>query len=197
MINEMLKERDLPDALIFSNGEKAETAGDWLLRREEIKNILQNEEYGTIPPAPKSLKAEILREDKTFCGGKAVFTEILLTGTWENGEFSFPVYSAVPNPRPIMPVPSFVYISFRDLTDDEKRFPAKDICGRGFAVFSFNYQAVSSDDGDFADGFAVLLYKNAERTGNSPGKIAMWARAAMTVTDYIKTLDFIDTVCYY
>ena len=66
----------------------------------------------------------------------------------------------------------------------------------GFAVFSFCYNDVTMDNGDFTDGLAGVLFENGQRKANDPGKIAMWAWAAHRVMDYAQTLgDVLDLEC--
>ena len=57
---------------------------------------------------------------------------------------------------------------------------------------TFCYKDVSSDDNDFKSGIAKNLVKS-RRKNTAPGKIAIWAWAAMRVMDYVETLgDVID-----
>ena len=58
------------------------------------------------------------------------------------------------------------------------------------AVLSFDYRDVTSDNNDFKNGIAPIF--GNRRRNDAPGKIAMWAWAAMRVMDYIETLDEID-----
>lgn len=192
MINELLQKRNLPELLAFCDGTKVQSPEDWRRRREEIKEILCREEYGFLPPAPLRVSAETLEEDGNFCAGNAVLTKIMLTAAWEHGAFSFPVSCAVPKVG--RPCPAFVHINFRDGVPD-KYMPSEEICDRGFAVFSFCYTDVTSDNGDFTDGLAGLYYQGKERGPTSPGKIAFWSWAAMRVMDYLQGLDRVDKRC--
>jgi len=186
MIKDLLQKRRLPDPLTFLNGEKVKTAEDWRRRRSELLDILCEEEYGRPLPPPLSVRAEILEENARFCAGKALLTKLRLTAETEKGGFSFPIYSAVPNGG--QPCPAFLHINFRDAVPD-MYMPTEEICDRGFAVFSFCYKDVTSDDGDFSDGLARFIDREP---ANAPGKIAVWSRAATYVMDYMQTLDEVD-----
>ena len=188
MLNKQPKVK-LPDVLSFSNGEKVQTIEQWRRRRQEIQEILCREEYGFIPGAPQSFKAEILEEDDGFCAGSAVLTKVLLTLEFSHGRFSFPVYCVIPKLNHYCP--AFLHISFSGFVPD-KYMPSEEICDNGFAAFSFCYNDVTSDNEDFSDGLAGMFYNNSPRTSDSPGKIAIWAWAAMRVMDYIQTLAGID-----
>jgi len=189
MIREQIKKRQLPDALIFKNGEAVKNREQWQQRREEIKEMLCTEEYGFFPPAPKNVKAEILSNDARFCAGKAPLTKVLLTVEMEDSSFSFPIYCVIPAAG--HPLPAFLYMNFSDAVPD-RYLPSEEICDNGFAVISFFYQDVTTDDGDFSNGLAGEIYQGKERDATSPGKIALWAWAAMRVMDYMQTLEGID-----
>ena len=89
------------------------------------------------------------------------------------------------------PVPCFIYISFTDRIPDLS-FPAEEILDNGFAVLHFCYQDVTSDDGDFANGLAGVIYPDGKREKTQCGKIGLWAWAASRVMDYAVTLPQID-----
>ena len=189
MLHEQIIKLNLPDLLRFSDGKNVAGKEQWAERREEIKKIICAEEYGFLPPAPISVRWETIKTDSSFCAGKADLSAVLITAQLENGEFSFPINCVIPKTR--RPCPAFLHINFRDLVPD-RYMPSEEICDNGFAAVSFCYNDVTSDDGDFSDGLAGIIYKDSERTADSPGKIALWAWAAMRVMDYMQTLESID-----
>lgn len=189
MLNEQLERLNLPDALSFSDGRKVTEKEQWGQRRQEMKEIICREEYGLLPSPPRNMRTEILKKDDSFCAGKVSMSKVLLTVELEDGEYSFPIYCAIPKNN--RPCPAFLHINFRDAVPDAY-MPTEEICDNGFAVVSFCYKDVTSDDGDFSDGLAGVIYKSTKRESDSPGKIAMWAWASMRVMDYMQTLDGID-----
>ncbi len=54
------------------------------------------------------------------------------------------------------------------------------------------YQDVTSDDMDFTNRLAGILYGGREKTGGDCGKIPMWSWAASRVMDYCQTLECLD-----
>lgn len=48
MIDKTLKDLNLPNVLQFINGDSVTNIAEWNKRREEIKQILVKEEYGSI-----------------------------------------------------------------------------------------------------------------------------------------------------
>lgn len=183
MLNKLLKERKLSHIWDDSTGKT------WTERRKEIINLLCNEVYGILPPKPDSLEWEIEQEDQNFCAGKVTYRKIILKATLNNLTYSFPIYASIPKSKEKLPF--FVHINFRDCVPD-KYMPVEEICDHGFAILSFCYKDVTSDNGDFTNGLAGIVYNGRERENNEGGKIALWAWTAMRVMDYAQTLSELD-----
>lgn len=167
---EILKERELPE----------------LLSREEMLHILLEQEYGFMPPAPESISFDVQENFiPNFCAGNAPCSKITATCRVNGKDFSFPFYSAIP--REGENLPFFVHINFREDVPD-RYMPSEEITDNGFAVFSFCFNDVTSDNSDFTNGLAGILFENGKREPDSCGKIAMWAWAAHRVLDYAETL---------
>ena len=188
MVEQELKRRGLPNLFEFQDGTPVNRE-NWSQRRLELQRLLCSETYGFLPPAPRKMKATLLSSDKGFCAGKATLSKVMLEFELEQGEFSFPIYTVLPNSS--HPCPAFVHINFRDNVPD-CYMPSEEICDNGFATISFCYKDVTSDDADFSSGLAGVLGLNQNRALHSPGKIALWAWAAMRVMDYIQSLPSID-----
>ena len=183
-----LSSRNIPELLRLKSGKTVKKLADWEKRREEIKKILQEEEYGYIPEKPDHLDVEVKEEVKNFCAGKCQRKNLTFTVTIGEKKFSFPVVSAIP--KSDKKVPAFVFINFWP-DAPVKYLPSEELCDLGFAVFSLCYKDITSDNGDFKNGIAPL-FRRGRAKQTSPGKIAMWAWAAMRVMDYVETLDEID-----
>ncbi len=189
MIKEMLEKLNVPSPLCIS-GEKVKTAEEWEKIRPFVLKTMLESEYGYLPDAPEKVEFRIIDEDNDrYCAGKATCTEIELVCTLGGEEFSFPVTYVYP--RKEGKFKTFVHINFRPEVPD-KYMPTEEIIDNGFACASFCYENVTSDDGDFTNGLAGLVYKNSGRTAYSAGKIAMWAWAAMRVMDFLQTRDEVD-----
>ncbi len=187
-IEKIIAERNIPEIMKLNSGRKVKTIDDFEKRREEMKKILLENEYGYIPEKPEHLSVEVVEEMRNFCAGKAVKSILKFTVTIDGRDFSFPVGAVIPT----VPgkYPAFVHINFRPDVPD-RYMPSEEIVDNGFATFSFCYKDVTSDNGNFKNGIAPYFRKGRRRQ-NDPGKIAMWAWAAMRVMDYIETLDSID-----
>ena len=187
-IDEIISERELPDVLTAKNGKKITTPEEFENRREELKKLLQENIYGYIPKKPEHMRVDLVSRDIKFCAGKAPLATFNFTVTIDGTEFSFPVKAVIPNSD--KPLPAFIHISFRPDVPD-KFMPSEEIADGGFACFSFCYQDITADNNNFKDKAAKLLSPK-RKTLTSPGKIAMWAWAAMIVMDYVEELPEID-----
>lgn len=156
-----------------------------LLSIEEMKEIIQREEYGYFPEAPQSIRFEKkqVRNDNVFCGNGKVY-EITVSVTVRNKEFSFPAAFIIPEGEG--PFPFFVNLNF-EKNIPNYYFPAEEIIDNGFAAFNIYFKDVTSDDADFTDGLAGIFYPDGKRGPTDCGKLALWAWAASRVLDYAET----------
>ena len=190
MLNEMIESLELPKLLEFEDGSPVTSVEDWHRRREEILDLLCEEEYGLRPLDPLSVSVMTNKIDENAYAGKVLEQHLMLSAELENGIFSFPLKIFIPklieNPMPI------VYIAFRPDVPD-KYLPIEEITDGGFAVATFCHNHVAVDEEDhFVGGLAGLLKKGDKRAGNDTGKLMMWAWAASRVVDYLETRDDID-----
>ena len=158
-----------------------------LLSQEQMLSLLLEQEYGYLPAPPTELTFDVQKKCiRNFCAGKGTVDKVTAVCTIGDQTFSFPFYSMIPSDG--QKHPFFVHINFHN-TIAERYQPTEELIDNGFAVFSFCYKDVTSDDGDFTNGLAGILYPNGERKHpTDPGKLALWAWAAQRVMDYAQTL---------
>ena len=169
MLQAILKERAIPP----------------LRTRSEMLEILQREEYGYLPEKPEAISWQV-RDNciPSFCAGKVTAQRVELTVNMRGKDFTFPFIAVIP--RGDGPYPFFIHINFRPDVPD-RYMPTEEITDNGFAVLSFCYSDVTSDNGDFTNGLAGVLYPDGKRNPTDPGKIALWAWAAQRVLDYAES----------
>ena len=163
-----------------------------LLTRDEMLDVLQKEEYGYLPPKPDNVSFEVEAVPRLswhFCAGKASLQR--LTVSCEMGEKTFFFPATVVVPRKEGPHPFFVLINFGP-ESPHRYCPTEELVDNGFAVLSFDYNDVTTDDQDFTNGLAGVLYPDGKRKPTDAGKIAMWAWAAHRIMDYAETDDRLD-----
>ena len=164
-----------------------------LRSREEMLDIMQKEVYGYLPPKPDALEWSIQEPYISgFCAGKVTSQRIELTAKWGDKSFTFPFVAVIPVAEG--PHPFFVHINFRPDVPD-RYMSSEEITDNGFAVLSFCYNDVTTDNVDFTDGLAGVLYPNGQRGPRDAGKIAMWAWAAQRVMDYAQQEPRLDKSC--
>ena len=153
--------------------------------REEIKRILQENEYGYIPAPPSSVQAERTETNGYFCAGKAVLERVTITAQTPKGEAVFPITVCMPKNGKQNKVA--LLLNFSPNVPDEY-LPAEEIIDRGWGFVSLCYKQVT-DDSPVIDANARILQGEGV---HGAGKIAMWAWSAMRVMDYLQTRDDID-----
>ena len=158
------------------------------LDKKALLDLLQSEIYGKIPSKPEVSAVERAR-DRSFCAGKADLVTLDFTVKADFGEYTFPVYYTCP--KKAEPVPAFIHINFRDLIPDRYQ-PTEELVDLGYATLTFCYKDVTSDDGDFSNGLAGVMYRDGKQTDDGCGKIMMWAWCASAVLDYALTLPELD-----
>lgn len=157
---------------------------------EKMVELLLREEYGCLPPPPEHLHFATQENIVPhFCAGKAMLHRVNLQMALCGRTFSFPIYATLPADRGKHPF--FILPNFRDNVPD-RYLPAEELVDNGFAVLSFCYTDVTSDDADFTNGLAGVYYANRPRQPHEAGKIALWAWAAVRVMDYAQTLPCLD-----
>ena len=187
-MKQLLDSLHLPRLLTLHNNEAVKSQEDWEKRREEIKEILQREEYGYLPPViPFEVKTqEVL--DKQFSGYVR----------WEKLQFSF-LHHAKKHDVPVnvfypenvqAAIPFIVFLNFSSDIPD-KYFYVEDVLEKGFGVATFCYKDVTADS-DKWDGLAQVLYDEEEKTSTTAGKLMIWSYMAQRVMDYLQGVHSVD-----
>ena len=138
-----------PPLLMFRDGTPVESA-TWPLRRAELLDILQREQYGYAPAAPASVRGEILHTDPC-CAGHARLEQLRIAFDTPKGEFSFPMFFFCPTDGQRHPL--FILLNFSSNAYDAY-FPAEEIIDNGFALAVIPYTSVTSDDPNMTNGLS-------------------------------------------
>lgn len=182
MINDALKERNLPDVLRMPDSKIITTKQDWEnIARPYWKDLLLREEYGRLPPliVPKIST----RNNLVDFAGKAKWEEISFSFQINGKQHTIPTQLIYP--KDSKESPFFIYINFsRDVPD--KYLPVEEIIDNGFGIFTVCYQDITSDNDDFNDGLAGL-FSDGKRTVDSAGKLSYWSYFASRMMDYLQT----------
>jgi len=181
--NEKLSALNLPELLKFSDGSPV-TAARWEERRQEILEVLRNEEYGHAPEGPFEVTSEVLEFSDKEYANKARSAKVRIDVKSEEGCFSFTVMQYIPKLE--KKIPAIVFLNFREAYPD-RYWPIEETIDRGYATFRIFYNEISKDAIDESGLASAFDHKKYDW-----GKIYMWAWAASRVRDYIETLSEID-----
>ena len=180
-----LEKRALPEVLRLADGTTVNTPELWGKRREEIREILQEECYGRMPRTGWETEWETVQEDKNAFGGKAVLRTVEVRIHTNSRYTSYPFQLVLP--KNVQKPPVFLYLTFLPLSSDELM---EEITDSGYAVARVSYQDIAPDQGDgYTNGPGTLFPGNAF---DGWGKLAVWAWSASRIMDYLVDLEEID-----
>ena len=183
----MLTVKELP-RILECDGKKITTEAEWNLRREEIKELIQREEYGFLPPVgPCEVTSRKITSHA--CAGKGYWERLTFTLKNNGKTYSYPAQLIYPNKRQ-GPIPFFVFLNFRPNVPDEY-YPTEEMVDRGVGVLTIYYNDVSIDDDTFGAGLEQI-FREGEREDDGFGKIALWAYAMHRAVDYLLTREEVD-----
>lgn len=160
--------------------------------RQTMLSVLYENEYGIMPKHtdisfnPLCVSSRY----KNLFGGKANYEKVDITVDFDKKSFTFPV--EIFRPAKEGKHPFFVYISFKTALSSVYA-PIEEIIDGGFGIAKITYTDITSDDGDFTNGLAGVIYDDGKRNNTDAGKIAMWAFAASRTVDLLETKDYVDT----
>ncbi len=154
-----------------------------LRSKEEMKKILLDNEYGYLPDTEFEVTTgEPIIEDHRLALGTTSFGKVNMTFTSKFGSHTFPVYTLIHEDGEKHPF--FVYISIHSVLPSIY-FPVEEIADRGYDVFAFGYKDATSDNNDFTNGIAGVLFgPEGRKAPNDAGKLRLWALTASKVLDY-------------
>lgn len=158
-------------------------------KKSEIVDMLLREEYGYFPSLPIDVSVSANIENKNFCAGKAVLEKLCFKCESAIGEYSFETFFAYPKNKDKSPC--FIHINFAAEVPHRLQ-PTEELIDNGYAVMTVCHKNISSDDGDFKNGIAGIIYRDGERGELDCGKIGIWAWGAMRLMDYALSRDEVD-----
>lgn len=156
--------------------------GEGRLDRAATRTLMLSEEYGFVRDEGISVTVETLKErNKNLFADKCrLYRHLSFRLARDEAEAAFPVDLYLPTNGTGDTV---VALDF-SMTPERVYCPIEELMERGLTVARVQYDTVTSDDGDFANGIAPLLVP--DRTARSAaGKLAIWAYAANLVGNYL------------
>ena len=172
--------KEMPDPLTFRNGTKVTTPEQWKQRREEMKAILEEYEYGHMPPAPGNVKGRETAS-KVLPDGKTNYRTIHLTfGPEENLGFDLGIFSPVPTDAVKGPFPSIINLTFSAGENGARQYTAA--LSRGYAVVAIPYAQLGADSKDYRKTAFFPAYPECDWNDFSA-----WAWGISRAVDFLVT----------
>jgi endo-1,4-beta-xylanase len=169
---DLAETKNLPDPFTFFNGKRVNNVDDWNRRKQEIKDLAQYYEYGSMPGKPDGVTARL-----TDKGIEISVTDKGKTGTI-TGLLTLPTVEQCGKKDPY---PVIVSIDFWPMK------PHEIFMKSGYAVLSITYSSAASDDFEHKGAFYTLYPYNVT-TGNDAGTLLAWAWAASRGVDALEYL---------
>ena len=174
--------RELPDPLVFLNGEKVETAEQWQERRQEILALYEKYVYGKLPDRREETVSWTLEDTGTENSRKKQMT---VTVRRNGREASFPVKITLPEAVTAASACWIEYCPFSWFGKPMESPNAKIAAERGYAAIQYDPTAVASDN-DRHQGAYYDLYPFHENTDRQDGVLLNWAWGAIKILDALE-----------
>ncbi|MHA1369294.1 MAG: glucuronyl esterase domain-containing protein [Promethearchaeota archaeon] len=190
--------KEFPDPFLFNDGTRVKTKEEWNKRREEIKKLILEIEYGMIPDAPEDMNVEIINSvdiDEAKYYEELKFTFIPSKNNPDisfemNASIRYPIPECIENKKESIPnfgengLPCMIYIG---------NTAQLELFDNGYITICFqNDQLEPMEMGNPIIGPAKSAYEKLEPGKYSWGSIAVWAWGASRVLDYALTRDDIN-----
>lgn len=168
---------DFPDPFVFNNGTAVETVQDWQVRRDEIKEMILDIQYGRPPGRPDALNVTHVSSETRPDGSS--FSTVILTvvpsNTTPSSSFNFTLDLYVP--PGIGPFPTIVKVS-KDGTGSQEPNNST-ITSKGYIYACYHHTDLDPDESGIV-GVAQAAYPSYDWA-----TLMVWAWGAMRVADYL------------
>lgn len=186
--------KELPDPFRFENGQRVKSDNDWQRRREEIKNLLCNIQYGTMPGTPEKVTAKILKSETFKNGESCEQVHLAFTPQKDQPTLTFgvditiwrPSKHAVERRQQTISnfgkegLPTLIYVG-------NNKFES--LLKNGYMMICYeNNQLEPMEMGNPIIGPARTVYQKLEPNAYSWGSIAVWAWGGLRVLEYALSL---------
>jgi endo-1,4-beta-xylanase len=180
--------KELPNPFLFQDGSPVRTREDWARRRQELKDLFQDYEYGHLPPKPE--KMDVVRGDKvTDAENKVVLQDLELK--LAQGDRTLTLHVRVAWPQDAKePVPVVIQSAFGGRgqgAPSGRPFAAYAKRGYGVAQCVFNEMALDNKDRARTAGVYQLFGDKIDCGG-----LMAWAWGVSRVLDALETVPSID-----
>ena len=179
--------KEMPDPLTMKDGTKVTTPEQWKQRRQEMIQILEDYEYGHMPPPPGNVKATTTTESKriTVSGSLEADYRMLHLTFGPSDKLSFDV--GIFTPVSTTQTKFAVLVNLTSSTDEKSLGSASAALSRGYAVASVPYQKLGADSSSWKTSAFFPSYPDYDWRD-----ISAWAWGLSRAVDYLVTDSAID-----
>ena len=200
---------DLPDPLVTAEGKPVTTADQWRnIRRPQILSLFASFIYGAVPvpPDPIAQTYHVIKEDKSFMGGKVTKLDVSIRFKNRKGTAVTPGLVFLPNTDK-EPVPAFMMLSCDNprggsfnLSSSRKGYlrngvPLGQLVDQGYAYVSvYHGDLVGHNEVSFSGGIHKLFYRDGQSfpKAHEWGVLTANGWTGMRALDYLETNDRVD-----
>ena len=167
----------MPDPLVANSGQKVTTAAQWNPRREEMKRILEDYEFGHAPPPPGNVKGHEVRS-RLLLDGQVRFRLVHLTfGPGEKLGFDLCIFTPAKTNSP--PFPTIIHLAYTNGENTVTQYT--NALYRGYAVVEINYQQLGADNTNYRQSAFFPAYPTYDWHD-----IAAWAWGVSRCVDFLE-----------
>jgi len=178
---------EMPDPLVMKDGKPVTTLEQWRLRRREMIRILEDYEYGHMPPPPGNVKATV----KTPAGRITVSSTLdadyrmlhLTFGPEEKLGFDIGIFTPA---DAVKRFPALIYLGY-STPNKSSLGAASAALSRGYAVVTMNYSQLGADATNWHSTAFFPSYPEYDWRDFSA-----WAWGISRAVDYLLTDSLID-----
>lgn len=179
-VKDLPLQKEMPDPLKMLDGSKVTTAAQWKLRREEMKKIIEDYEFGHMPPAPGNVKGT-QTQSKLVMNDKVQFRMIHLTfGKDEKLGFDVAMFSPVETETVKAPFPTIISLTLSATENAGNQHRAA--LERGYAIAAIGYGQLGADNKNYRQTAFFPAYPEYDWNDFSA-----WAWGISRCVDYLQT----------
>jgi len=186
--------KHLPDPFLMQDGRRVISVEDWQKRREEIRDMMLNIQYGTMPGPPEKISVTIIESQTQVNGETCEKLRFDFTAKENRPDLAFgmdvtvwrPSTDSIAQRKKIVKgfaqdgIPVLIYVGNRQF---------EQLLAKGYMVICYeNNQLEPMEMGHAIVGPARTAYQQLAPDRYSWGSISTWAWGGLRLVDYVQTL---------
>lgn len=190
VVDKLPEIKQMPDPLTMNNSTKVTTLKQWRIRRQEMINILEDYEYGHMPPPPGNVKATIVTATASVFANRdstleANYTKLHVTfGPNSACGFNLGIFTPT-GKAPKGGYPVLISLGFS--AESRSIVSAAEALKRGYAVATIPYNELGADAKNWKETAFFPYYPQYDWRD-----ISAWAWGISRAVDYLVTDPAID-----